>query len=34
MSAPIRPEALGSAAFRRQHQVKYAYVAGAMAKGV
>ncbi|HRY15056.1 MAG TPA: PfaD family polyunsaturated fatty acid/polyketide biosynthesis protein [Candidatus Competibacteraceae bacterium] len=34
MSVPIVPEALGSRTFRQQHQVKYAYVAGAMAKGV
>jgi len=34
MPAPITPEALGSSVFRRHHRVKYAYVAGAMAKGV
>ncbi len=34
MRAPVSPEMLGSAAFRRDHGVKYAYVAGAMAKGI
>lgn len=34
MSVAITAQALGSIAFRRQHQVKYAYVAGAMAKGI
>jgi trans-AT polyketide synthase/acyltransferase/oxidoreductase domain-containing protein len=30
----VRPEALGSAAFRRDHSVRLAYVAGSMYKGV
>ncbi len=33
-SGLIRPERLGSAAFRHDHGVRYAYVAGAMAKGI
>ncbi|MFV9504053.1 MAG: PfaD family polyunsaturated fatty acid/polyketide biosynthesis protein [Oscillochloridaceae bacterium umkhey_bin13] len=32
--APLRPEQLGSAAFRRAHGVAYAYHAGAMANGI
>lgn len=32
--APLRPEALGSAAFRAAHGVAYAYHAGAMANGI
>lgn len=32
--APLRPEQLGSAAFRRFHGVAYAYHAGAMANGI
>lgn len=32
--APVRAEALGSASFRRDHNLKYAYVAGAMYKGI
>lgn len=31
---PVAPSQLGSAAFRQAHQVKYAYMAGAMAKGI
>jgi trans-AT polyketide synthase, acyltransferase and oxidoreductase domains len=31
---PLRPEALGSAAFRASHGVAYAYYAGAMANGI
>lgn len=30
----VRPEALGSPAFRRAHGVRYAYVAGSMYKGI
>jgi trans-AT polyketide synthase/acyltransferase/oxidoreductase domain-containing protein len=30
----MRPESLGSAAFLRDHRVRYAYVAGAMVKGI
>ena len=30
----LRPEALGSAAFRQAHRVSYAYVAGAMYRGI
>src|SRR3954449_10946080 len=30
----IAPEALGSAGFLRDHRVRYAYVAGAMVKGI
>jgi trans-AT polyketide synthase/acyltransferase/oxidoreductase domain-containing protein len=33
-AGPLRPEALGDAAFRAAHGVKYAYVAGAMANGI
>ncbi len=32
--APMGPESLGSAAFRRAHQVRAAYVVGAMAGGI
>ncbi|PDW02125.1 PfaD family polyunsaturated fatty acid/polyketide biosynthesis protein [Candidatus Viridilinea mediisalina] len=32
--APLRPESLGSAAFRAAHGVAYAYHAGAMANGI
>ncbi len=31
---PVDPSRLGSAAFRREHGVRYAYVAGAMYKGI
>lgn len=31
---PVRPEHLGSPGFRRDHGVRYAYVAGAMAGGI
>jgi trans-AT polyketide synthase/acyltransferase/oxidoreductase domain-containing protein len=34
MSFPIAPEALGSEAFRQQYRARYAYVAGAMFKGI
>jgi len=34
METWIAPERLGSIAFRRRHQLKYAYVAGAMYKGI
>lgn len=33
-AAPLRPESLGSAAFRAAHGVAYAYHAGAMANGI
>jgi trans-AT polyketide synthase/acyltransferase/oxidoreductase domain-containing protein len=34
MAEAIAPQALGNRAFRRDHGVRYAYVAGAMAKGI
>ncbi|PIU32105.1 MAG: 2-nitropropane dioxygenase [Syntrophobacteraceae bacterium CG07_land_8_20_14_0_80_61_8] len=31
---PLRPEDLGSPAFKRRHHIRYAYVSGAMAHGI
>jgi trans-AT polyketide synthase, acyltransferase and oxidoreductase domains len=34
MTMPLRPEKLGSAAFKKRHGIRYACVAGAMANGI
>lgn len=34
MTMPLRPEKLGSAAFKKRHGIRYAWVAGAMANGI
>ena len=34
LHAPLKPEFLGDESFRRDHRLRYAYVAGAMANGI